>query len=118
MSSIAWDTETPEWFNLMRFVWDVREAKRILSKKKRVRINRISTDGLRGISTMFSVTAPSDRPIDLSVPLIMIKIPVKGAGHLPIDGWHRIRYAINSGISELPFVMLTAAEEKRIRVRG
>lgn len=96
-------------------VWDVRKAKRILYQNPRPKamfpVNSVKSYIDHGLIN----TGRNYEDANLSIPLILISS--KGddvSGQFPIDGWHRIRKALESGVNELPAYVLTEDESKEI----
>jgi len=54
---------------------------------------------------------------DLNIPIILIsfKDHDNQEGYFPIDGWHRIRKAIENNITSLPAYKLTIEESQEIK---
>lgn len=129
MSDARW-TDEEEYFQFFLSTFDIREAKRILAKRKRVDVGQMSVAGaggwigeppvaandLSGIVvggvTVDWEKAASDA-VDTSVPVILAY--TKSGAIFPIDGWHRIAKAKLQGLTHLPAVALTKAESRRVR---
>jgi hypothetical protein len=97
-----------EYFQFGNMYWNIEQAKRILIAKPR-RSGSLPVADWKGFSAL---TGCKPGSVDLSIPVICVKF---GNGYLPVDGWNRIRLALNTGITSLPFVLLTVKEEKEIR---
>ena len=91
--------DSSERFRFGRTVWWVDAAKRILVAAPRAS-QLLTVADWRGMAGLLdSKSHPTS--VDLSVPVICAQF---GQGHLPIDGWSRIRRAIEAGIPTLPCV--------------
>lgn len=130
MSDVQW-TDEEEHFQFFTTTFDVREAKRILAKRKRLDVgqmpvsaaeswvghppaaeNDISGMVVGGIMVDWKKAASDVE--DTSVPIILAY--TKAGGFVPIDGWHRIAKAKLRGLEYLPAVALTKAESRKVRV--
>lgn len=137
LDPMALDTQSPEifWYGLVQI--DIREAKRILSAKKRPPklknaligdlarfVRRPSTEYLADGSIAFTggpmeldwehIESPN---VDLSVPILLAQLPKDLGGLWPIDGWHRIAKAIEGGSKSLPCYILSAKDSLRVITR-
>lgn len=127
MSDVQW-TDEEEYFQFFVTTFDIRAAKRILAKRKRLDVGQMPMDsvsewvskpsgGVDGIVvggiTVDWGKAASDA-VDTSVPVILAY--TKSGAFFPIDGWHRIAKAKLQGLTHLPAVALTKAESRRVRV--
>lgn len=111
----TWNTDVAEHFSLLHLVFDVRAAKRILAAKKRLMVKVFNPQDWVCQANQIECNNALDDSIDLTVPVIVASVTLKGGVFsMPIDGWHRIKKAISLGVSELPYVELTAAETKKI----
>lgn len=105
--------------------WDVDHAKRILLRKRKVELHSISVQALKPLSGLMGIDwdrvkrdialPPEEQTIDMRVPLILV---VTRDGVLPIDGWHRIGKAILTDAPALPAVILSKADERKVRISG
>jgi hypothetical protein len=86
-------------------------AKRLLAAAPRP-CHRLTVAEWRGMAGLLDAK-PAPAAVDLGVPVICAQF---GQGYLPIDGWTRIRQAIEAGVSTLPCVRLTAAESRQVEV--
>ena len=107
-----------EDFHYMNLSWDVREAKRILYKKPRQIINF----PIKGVEYFINSGAIATfnkymDKVDIKIPIIVISVinSDKSIGYFPIDGWHRIRKAIEENIETLPAYVLTVEESKQLK---
>ena len=134
---LVFDTDTDEIYHLGLVQIDVRQAKRILAAKKHkpriqncildglVRFvrrpqSRTLTDGTIEVSaspTKLDWTLIDSPAIDLTVPILLARLPMDLGGLWPIDGWHRIAKAIDSGRESLPCYILSARDSLRIITR-
>lgn len=104
-----------ETFSLYGNAWDVREAKRIIYKNPRS-IESFPVKSVKYYVEMGLIAIGKYKNADLGIPLILIS--TKGddkSGQFPIDGWHRIKRALEEGIEELPCYILTEEESKKIK---
>jgi hypothetical protein len=128
------DTQTFNVFHMGLVRIDVREAKRILSAKKRKpRIYQCQLEPLAGMVRRRKMNklpdgtievAPSavsldweliaTPKIDLEVPILLARLPEKLRGIWPIDGWHRIAKAVDAGLQSLPCYILSAKDTARV----
>jgi hypothetical protein len=115
----TWNPQ-PETFSFLSAVFDVAEAKRVLTEKA----HKVGYMGLEGI--LHLVGEPGKMTVGISVdwdriqssPEIDMAVPVilawtKAGSLLPIDGWHRIAKAKLQGLSSLPAVVLNKKESRR-----
>jgi len=105
-----------ENFGYMGSSWDVREAKRIIHQRSRevIIFNVNSVKYYIESGAIYTDSKKFDK-VDLTIPLILITTGDKESDKFPIDGWHRIRKAIEEGIETLPAYLLTKEETKIIR---
>lgn len=113
------DITTKEVFNFCSLHFDVRKAKQIIVKNPRnldsVEVKLLDAwvggktpDGKMYMGvTLHSIAKGIE--IDLRVPIIWANIE---GFSMPIDGWHRIKKALDTGILTLPVYVLTIAESK------
>lgn len=105
-----------ETFRFLSFIWDVDAAKALVADREpngTVPVaNMLQLVGVIRIDELHLATGD----VDLSQPLIAVPLP--SGGHLVIDGWHRATKAERAGIERLPAHVLSAAEERQIRLRG
>lgn len=97
--------------------WDVREAKRIIHQNPRP-IQQFPVKSVEYyIRSGAIATNETYKNANLNVPIILIS--TKGdeeSGQFPIDGWHRIRKAIEEKVETLPAYVLTEEESKKIKL--
>jgi hypothetical protein len=120
-SDFEWYVE-PEVFNFISTQFNVEAAKVIIRETPRSIIKmdirplerfvgkRPKEEGSYKLSPI-SVNWDKMDNVDLSMPVIVAQ---KGNSTLPIDGWHRIAKALESGLEELPAVLLTKEETREI----
>lgn len=128
---VHWDHSQEEFFNWVGRNYDIRKAKRILAEAPR-EIHQIGIEGLRDLiarsepgeygKTILHVgiavrEEDLTAPVDLEVPLILAFGALEGQPDMPfpIDGWHRIKAALDRGVFVLPGVVLELAETETIR---
>ena len=114
-----WDLyDSDESYLLIRRRWDVTKAKQFIIDKPRP-VKFIDTkglwsildSGLVGVNRTLKALFGSDRPVDLSHPLILGYSEELGS-HWIIDGWNRVTEARDQGITRLHAVALTQDENK------
>lgn len=118
----TWDTDMDETFQLVSRSWDVREAKKIIASKRARKVYPIPVASLKalvGTPDTLSLCVRVDwevaKIVDVSVPLILVQDQDLDTC-VPIDGYHRIARAVLDGLTELPAVVLTKAESKKVRI--
>ncbi|XVQ15114.1 hypothetical protein ACQP1W_22060 [Spirillospora sp. CA-255316] len=101
-------------FVLLGWAWDVATAARLAAGYSggRVRVERLAW-----LLTVIRTDSVLTRTLDLSRPLLAVPIPTTDEP-LVIDGWHRIHHAIQTGVAELPIVVLTDQDERACRIMG
>lgn len=134
LDPLTLDIDTPETYRIGLVRIDVRAAKRILTSKKRrpliyqCGLNRIAdlvrrSDSQKPPDGTFVVSASeqyidwdriSSPSIDLSVPVLLARLPRDLGGLWPIDGWHRIAKAVDNHLNSLPCYILSARDSLRI----
>jgi hypothetical protein len=93
--------------------WDVRKSKRLIYKNPR-EIQSYTVKSVEYLLKSGMINTGGDwESSDLSIPLILI---TTADGIFPIDGWHRIRKAIEEGVVSLPCFQLTEDESKLVEV--
>jgi len=121
--TVVWSDEH-EIFQFVTKCFDVRAAKRIIREKPR-KIETAVISGLRDLvnrpkkgSITMGIAIDWERidrdpegEIRCTVPIILIT--EKDGGTMPIDGWHRIAKALDSGLTSLPAVCLNKTESKK-----
>lgn len=117
-SEIDWHFDLHERFMFMLGSWDVSHAKRIIVATPRPLVE-FDISRLVGMASFITDHGGKHGPIDLTIPLIVGTLRV-AKGHsrrdepIIIDGWHRVRLALKSGIGVLPAVQLTFAETREV----
>jgi hypothetical protein len=96
-----------EYFQLGSNQWRVEKAKEILRNKPRKSKLLVVADW-KGLCEVVEKKA---NPVDLKIPIICARF---GKKFIPIDGWNRIRLAVQKGIATLEAVHLTATESKEV----
>lgn len=111
------DLVQTETFYYRMGAWDVREAKRIIYQNPRP-TKPFPVDSVKYYVNSGSIAIGERyKQANLSIPLILISTNGdKESGQFPIDGWHRIKKALEDGIETLPSYVLTEEESKKIRV--
>lgn len=109
------DLKTSETFYYGGRSWDVLEAKRIIHKNPRSKVSFNVSSVKTYIVQGFINTNNKYMEADLNIPIILASTRGKDAsGQFPIDGWHRIRKALETGVKEIPSYVLTPEESKEI----
>lgn len=111
------DLVKDEIFHYYGGSWDVRKAKRMIHQNPRPTIQFEAKNAKYQIES--GAIATYDKYLemaDTSVPIILIssKNADGSTGYFPIDGWHRIRKAIENNIDFIPAYVLTIEESKEI----
>lgn len=119
-SDFAWYSTEAESFSFLGSRFDVRAAKRLIKNTPRpvLKVRVVQAAALLGGIAIFEENL---RAADTDFPIILATLtgkPGEDDVHLPIDGWHRIRLAVDSGLEFIPAVLLTADETRRIRRVG
>jgi hypothetical protein len=104
-----------EFFQFLSYRWDVTRAKEIADHLP-VKI----MDPRPWFSWLTAVRIDEDHvtSVDVSRPLIAVRIREADGDAMIIDGWHRIARARRDGLEELPVVLLDEAQEREVRVCG
>ncbi|MFI6296658.1 ParB N-terminal domain-containing protein [Nonomuraea sp. NPDC050790] len=103
-----------EWFQILAWRWNITTAKQLAhGREPQGRLDPAAWKAMLGVITINTDHAAR---VDLTEPLIMA--PVPNGGMLIIDGWHRLHKALNTGVTELQAVILTAEEEAACRIFG
>ncbi|WP_433435365.1 hypothetical protein [Nonomuraea sp. CA-141351] len=103
-----------EMFQLMAWRWNVSHAKKLTAD--RTPGGRVEVAAWAGLLQLIHIDDEHAQQVDLSEPLIVV--PVPNGGLLVIDGWHRIRKALTSGVKHLLAHVLSVEEELACRVHG
>jgi hypothetical protein len=102
-----------EVFHFLRWAWDITAA---LDLSRDYPVTQVDISPIAGLAQLVAVNPKRVAAADLTRPLIIA--PVPDAGHLVLDGWHRVHKGLSTGVTVLPARLLTAADEQRIRLRG
>lgn len=107
-AAVKGDPNTDEAFTLLAWQWDVAAARTILDGRPVTEVD------VRDAPVMFIGIDEAHWPtVDLTDPIIVGWTPATSTGErspLPLDGWHRIRKALEQGRSHLPARVLTPEE--------
>ena len=117
---ITWDTTTEEYFTFMGYVFDVREAKRVIVSKPR-ETHKLNVENARDVigepgGRRLSVVsldwnaALSDE-VDLNVPVIVVRFDDT---YVVIDGYRRMAKACCQGLPSVPCVVLSEEESEAV----
>ncbi|WP_440100091.1 hypothetical protein [Streptosporangium sp. H16] len=107
-------TPPREEFYYLAYAWDVTAAKAFAAGREPIG-NLVAKEWAGVLSTVL-VDQDAAATADLREPIIVV--PIDDAGHFPIGGWHRITRALRDGVPELKAVVLTADEERQVRIYG
>lgn len=107
------DTKPPLIFEWGAWRWDIAAALALIAAAPREAKTITVAPWLQFMGVM-RVNTDHAAQVDLSIPLLLA--PFLGA-YMVIDGWHRLWRAEREGVERLPAYLLTAAEEKKIRLR-
>jgi hypothetical protein len=115
-SDWIWQDEDEEIFDCNGLAFDITKAKEFVTKTPRP-IEIVRVDAFSGLIEAVPVRLSAKRKAktDLRVPIFIGTL--KNGGRLVIDGWHRVGRAADEGVAELPAVVLTQEETKKIRCR-
>lgn len=106
-----------ETFELLGFAWDVDAAWKLVAGRK--------PNGWLALDPLFAWAGDLIRidaahaasgVVDATLPALVVPLAI--GGNLPIDGWHRMHKAAAAGAIHYPAHMLSAAEERAVRLRG
>jgi len=110
------DLVNPETFSYYMSSWDVRAAKRLIHENPRpisqfpvIAVENYVSHGRIAISDQY-------KQANLNIPIICISNTKDENSAFPIDGWHRIKKAIEENIEYLPAYILTPEESKQIKL--
>ncbi len=104
---------TRETFQFLAYAWDVTAAQRIAAGRDTL---DIPVEQIAQWLPLIVIDKEHAATVDLTDPLIIV--PVADAGHIAIDGWHRVWKAAHQGVETLQGVLLTHAEENEVRLCG
>lgn len=101
-------------FEFAGHFFNLDKAKRLIILHPRP-IEMISVEEYGAMLTdqIIRVKAASSTKYKLDVPIIVGTL--KSGRRLVMDGWHRLRKALDSGVRELPAVILTGEETIRVK---
>ena len=101
-------------FEFAGHFFNLDKAKRLIILHPRP-IEMISVEEYGAMLTdqIIRVKAASSTKYKLDVPIIVGTL--KSGSRLVMDGWHRLRKALDSGVRELPAVILTGEETIRVK---
>ena len=105
---------TGEDFDLAGHIFNVDKAKRLITKSPRsVEPIRVEDFAPYLVDEIVRVRAAGSKKYQLDVPVIVGTM--KSGRRILLDGWHRLRKAMDTGIAELPAVILTHEETWAIK---
>jgi hypothetical protein len=103
-----------EMFVILGWAWDINTATRLPAAYP---VQQTDLKSLAWARHIIKIDTSHAAEADLTRPLLAVPIPDVQTP-LVIDGWHRIHRALESGIDELPAVLLSAQDERACRIRG
>lgn len=101
-------------FVLLGWAWDVARAARAAVRRP---VTRANVSQIGALGPLIRIDPDYARTVDLSRPLLAVPLPDVGTP-IVIDGWHRIHKAQQTGITELPLIILSADDERACRLMG
>ncbi|MBO2465978.1 hypothetical protein [Actinomadura violacea] len=101
-------------FVLLGWAWDVAAAARAAA---RYPVTGANVAEISGLGAIIRIDAEHAATVDLSRPLLAVPIPHPDRP-IVIDGWHRIHKARQTGVTELPIIILDEADERACRLMG
>ncbi|MBD2896211.1 hypothetical protein amrb99_51550 [Actinomadura sp. RB99] len=101
-------------FVLLGWAWDVAAAARAAA---RYPVTRANVSEIGALGAIIRIDADHAATVDLSRPLLAVPIPHPDRP-IVIDGWHRIHKARQTGVTELPVIILNEADERACRLMG
>ena len=102
----------PQLFDWGGWRWDVEAAQALVAAQPRPAVTIPVPNWAKFLGVM-RVEPAHAAGADLAKPVLVV--PFLG-GYMIIDGWHRIWRADVEQVERLPAYVLTAAEEKRVRL--
>lgn len=102
-----WDTESPEMFKQRPIFYDIRALKKVLAETKHP-IYVVPIEPFREMVENFAergLWRNPKKPVNLDVPIILMKFGVYPEGLMVLDGWQRIAEALKIGRQTLPCVL-------------
>ena len=103
-----------DYFQFLAYRWDVIAAQ---AMAEMMPVRRLDPRLWFPLLSAVTVDQEYVRRADLSRPLILVEVR-ELQGSLIIDGWHRLARAKAESVGELPFVLLDADQEFRVRIFG
>ena len=104
-----------EYFQFLTYRWDVTRAQEIAADCP---VHQFDPRPWFGWLAAVHIDEEHVGDVDLTRPLIVVKIAEAGGDPMIIDGWHRLARAARENVTELPVVVLDEAQELRSRVFG
>jgi hypothetical protein len=112
------DLTNNEYFLYGTREWDVRKAKRILYQNPRP-LDSFNVSSAASLLGSGMIAVGNTDKANIKDPIIMVTLSVGGeSGVLPIDGWHRIKKALETNVQDLPAYVLTAEESIIVEVKN
>ncbi len=106
---LFWDVSNgEEIFQFLATMWDINQVKQLIIDDPR-EVKSVSVPELRNFASLVRTDKDRAAEADLNHPIIVARF---NQGYIPIDGYHRIRRALDEGLDSLPAVFLTAQESK------
>ncbi|MFI0724336.1 hypothetical protein [Streptomyces sp. NPDC021224] len=104
-----------EHFQFLGYRWDVTRAKAIAAD---LPVGAVDVRPFFASLDVVRIDADHVPHVDLTKPLILVRIAELGGAALLIDGWHRVARARRDGVAELPCVVLDTTQERTVRLLG
>ncbi|WP_031520633.1 hypothetical protein [Streptomyces sp. NRRL F-5123] len=104
-----------EYFQFLGYRWNVVHAKTIAAD---LPVGTVDVRPFFASLGFVRIDADHVPHVDLTKPLILVRIAELGGAALLIDGWHRVARARRDGVSELPCVVLDTTQERTVRLLG
>lgn len=109
------DDRPQDTFTFGPYVWDVTAAAALAPGALRAQVE------LRGLFVLLrfvAVDLEHAATVDLTEPLLLVRVEELGGEPVLIDGWHRVARARTEGLSSLPGRLLTEEQEFGVRLHG
>jgi hypothetical protein len=104
-----------EVFQFLSYRWDVTHAQQIAADLPVGSFDPQPWFGWLGAIGLDEAHIPV---VDLTRPIIAVRIREADGAVMIIDGWHRLARAQRDGVTELPAVLLDEDQEYEVRIFG
>lgn len=108
------EDEGRDMFSFLSYTWDVTAA---LELAAGLPLQRFTVQSAFQLLPFIRVDREYARTVDLTVPLLAVHLKEVDSAFV-IDGWHRVTRAGLEGVETLPCKLLTADQERQVRVHG